>query len=194
MPTEEELSRERRAIQLAQARDVRVRHAGILRETTNRDRPDAHLARGPRPRVRRAAGGRPRASSTPHAAFRAYARTRRGEAHTGDRRGRVHPKRLDRARRASRSETHVVRSGRAARTHAGTDARRAAHGDPDGAPERARLRSLRTDGETWFASFSRSTLGSGSAETKRARFWQIAATSRSRVTRSSCRSPRKDGS
>ena len=26
-------------------------------------------------------------------------------------------------------------------------------------PDRARLRSLRTDGETWFASFSRSTLG-----------------------------------
>jgi lipoprotein-anchoring transpeptidase ErfK/SrfK len=43
-------------------------------------------------------------------------------------------------------------------------------------PDRARLRSLRTDGETWFASFSRSTLGSGSAETKRTRLWQIAAT------------------
>src|SRR5687767_12642201 len=34
-------------------------------------------------------------------------------------------------------------------------------------PDRARLRSLRSDRETWFASFSRSTLGSGSAETKR---------------------------
>ena len=43
-------------------------------------------------------------------------------------------------------------------------------------PDRARLRSLRTDGETWFASFSRSALGSGSAETKRMRLWQIAAT------------------
>ena len=43
-------------------------------------------------------------------------------------------------------------------------------------PERARLRSLRSDPETWFASFSRSTLGSGSAETKRMRLWQIAAT------------------
>ncbi len=43
-------------------------------------------------------------------------------------------------------------------------------------PEGARLRSLRTDGETWFASFSRSTLGSGSRETKRTRLWQIAAT------------------
>jgi hypothetical protein len=43
-------------------------------------------------------------------------------------------------------------------------------------PEGARLRSLRTDGETWFASFSRSTLGAGSAETKRTRLWQIAAT------------------
>jgi L,D-transpeptidase catalytic domain/Sporulation and spore germination/Putative peptidoglycan binding domain len=43
-------------------------------------------------------------------------------------------------------------------------------------PEGARLRSLRTDGETWFASFSRSTLGSGSAETKRTRLWQVAAT------------------
>ncbi len=43
-------------------------------------------------------------------------------------------------------------------------------------PDAARLRSLRTDDETWFASFSRSTLGSGSAETKRTRLWQIAAT------------------
>ena len=43
-------------------------------------------------------------------------------------------------------------------------------------PESARLRSLRTDGEMWFASFSRSTLGPGSAETKRTRLWQIAAT------------------
>ncbi len=43
-------------------------------------------------------------------------------------------------------------------------------------PERARLRSLRTDGHTWLASFSRSTLGAGSAETKRTRVWQIAAT------------------
>ena len=43
-------------------------------------------------------------------------------------------------------------------------------------PDGARLRSLRADPETWFASFSRSTLGSGSAETKRKRLWQIAAT------------------
>jgi L,D-transpeptidase catalytic domain/Putative peptidoglycan binding domain/Sporulation and spore germination len=43
-------------------------------------------------------------------------------------------------------------------------------------PQTARLRSLRTDGEAWFASFSRSTLGSGPAETKRTRLWQIAAT------------------
>jgi hypothetical protein len=43
-------------------------------------------------------------------------------------------------------------------------------------PERARLRSLRSDPETWFASFSRSTLGPGSAETRRMRLWQIAAT------------------
>jgi L,D-transpeptidase catalytic domain/Sporulation and spore germination/Putative peptidoglycan binding domain len=43
-------------------------------------------------------------------------------------------------------------------------------------PEGARLRSLRTDGETWFASFSRSTFGSGAAATKRTRLWQIAAT------------------
>ena len=32
------------------------------------------------------------------------------------------------------------------------------------------------DATTWFASFSRSTLGAGSAETKRTRLWQIAAT------------------
>jgi lipoprotein-anchoring transpeptidase ErfK/SrfK len=43
-------------------------------------------------------------------------------------------------------------------------------------PERARLRSLRSDAETWFASFSRSTLGAGSGETRRMRLWQIAAT------------------
>ena len=43
-------------------------------------------------------------------------------------------------------------------------------------PEGARLRSLRADGKTWLASFSRATLGSGSAETKRTRIWQIAAT------------------
>jgi hypothetical protein len=43
-------------------------------------------------------------------------------------------------------------------------------------PEGARLRSLRSDEGAWYASFSRSTLGSGSAETKRTRLWQIAAT------------------
>ena len=43
-------------------------------------------------------------------------------------------------------------------------------------PEGARLRSLRSSAEMWFASFSRSTLGRGSAETKRMRLWQIAAT------------------
>jgi L,D-transpeptidase catalytic domain/Sporulation and spore germination/Putative peptidoglycan binding domain len=43
-------------------------------------------------------------------------------------------------------------------------------------PEGARLRSLRATPGTWFASFSRSTFGAGSAETKRARLWQIAAT------------------
>ena len=43
-------------------------------------------------------------------------------------------------------------------------------------PEGARLRSLRSEGQMWLASFSRSTLGTGSAETKRARLWQIAAT------------------
>jgi hypothetical protein len=43
-------------------------------------------------------------------------------------------------------------------------------------PERARLRSLRADADAWFASFSRSTFGSGSSEAKRLRTWQIAAT------------------
>ncbi len=43
-------------------------------------------------------------------------------------------------------------------------------------PERARLRSLRADDTTWFASLSRATFASGSAETKRTRLWQIAAT------------------
>ena len=43
-------------------------------------------------------------------------------------------------------------------------------------PETSRLRSLRPVGDSWFASFSRSTFGRGSAETKRTRLWQIAAT------------------
>lgn len=43
-------------------------------------------------------------------------------------------------------------------------------------PDGARLRSLRADRETWFASFSRSTLAAGAPETKRTRLWQIAAT------------------
>jgi L,D-transpeptidase-like protein/sporulation and spore germination protein/putative peptidoglycan binding protein len=43
-------------------------------------------------------------------------------------------------------------------------------------PGAARLRSLRATPDAWFASFSRSTFGPGSAETKRARLWQIAAT------------------
>jgi hypothetical protein len=43
-------------------------------------------------------------------------------------------------------------------------------------PEGARLRSLHSSAEMWFASFSRSTFGRGSAETKRMRLWQMAAT------------------
>ena len=43
-------------------------------------------------------------------------------------------------------------------------------------PEGVRLRSLRGDPETWFASFSRSLLASGSAETRRMRLWQVTAT------------------
>ena len=43
-------------------------------------------------------------------------------------------------------------------------------------PERSRLRSLRADPDTWYASFSRATFASGSAATARMRLWQIAAT------------------
>ena len=43
-------------------------------------------------------------------------------------------------------------------------------------PETARLRSLRRVDDTWYASLSRSTFGGGSAETKRLRVWQVAAT------------------
>jgi lipoprotein-anchoring transpeptidase ErfK/SrfK len=43
-------------------------------------------------------------------------------------------------------------------------------------PERARLRSVRGSADTWFASFSRATFAAGSAETRRMRLWQIAAT------------------
>ena len=38
------------------------------------------------------------------------------------------------------------------------------------------MRSLRTQGETWRANVSRSTLATGTAETRRRRLWQIAAT------------------
>ena len=43
-------------------------------------------------------------------------------------------------------------------------------------PANARVRSLRSDGAAWLASFSRSMFGAGSAETKRTRLWQIGAT------------------
>ncbi len=43
-------------------------------------------------------------------------------------------------------------------------------------PDSARIRSLRARPDLWLASFSRSTLGAGSAETRRTRLWQIAAT------------------
>jgi lipoprotein-anchoring transpeptidase ErfK/SrfK len=43
-------------------------------------------------------------------------------------------------------------------------------------PVTARLRSLRSDGGTWLASFSRSTFAHGTPEAKRTRLWQIAAT------------------
>ena len=43
-------------------------------------------------------------------------------------------------------------------------------------PENARLRSVRSEGELWQVSVSRSTLAAGAAETKRTRLWLIAAT------------------
>ncbi len=43
-------------------------------------------------------------------------------------------------------------------------------------PEGARLRSLRRDGDSWLASFSRATFAHGSPDTKQTRLWQIAAT------------------
>jgi hypothetical protein len=43
-------------------------------------------------------------------------------------------------------------------------------------PGGVRLRSLRSSRGAWFASFSRSTFGPGSAATKRTRLWQITAT------------------
>jgi hypothetical protein len=43
-------------------------------------------------------------------------------------------------------------------------------------PQGARVRSLRADGDLWLVSLSRSALGSGAAETKRTRLWQLAAT------------------
>ena len=43
-------------------------------------------------------------------------------------------------------------------------------------PEGARLRSVRANGGSWLVSFSRSLLGGGSAETRRMRLWQLAAT------------------
>ena len=43
-------------------------------------------------------------------------------------------------------------------------------------PEAAGVRSLRSAGKTWRANLSRSTFARGTAETKRRRLWQIAAT------------------
>ena len=43
-------------------------------------------------------------------------------------------------------------------------------------PEGARIRSLRRAEETWRANLSRSSLASGTAETRRRRLWQISAT------------------
>ena len=50
------------------------------------------------------------------------------------------------------------------------------HGIRTAIPEGARLRSLRSESETWLVSFSRSTFASGSSEMRRMRLWQIAAT------------------
>ena len=43
-------------------------------------------------------------------------------------------------------------------------------------PDGVRIRSISRTPDTWIASFSRSLLGSGTADTKRTRLWQITAT------------------
>ena len=115
-------------------------------------------------------------SSAPRAAVATRARAD-PEAGSDDGRGRLRQDRLDRPRRAGRAEGDDAAGDRAARAHAGADEGRAPAGNsyrairhgqaPLAAPAR---------GTTWFASFSRSTFGAGSAETKRTRLWQIAAT------------------
>ena len=79
--------------------------------------------------------------------------------------------------RARRSQGRGAGRGRAAGAHPGADEGRAAHRASGRRCPRARAcaRCAPTP-TTWFASFSRSTLGRGSAETKRMRLWQIAAT------------------
>ena len=138
----------------------------------------AYLARRPGPRTRGAAGRRPRVVVVAAGrGKRARPATRQAEARSGDGRRRLREERLDRARREGRARKawrpRRQRSGSSRRARRGSSGGR---GSARRCPKRARLRSLRTDGEVWFASFSRSTLGPGSAETKRTRLWQIAAT------------------
>ena len=173
---EQELACERRAIQLAEGEPSGRRHAGIVAAMPNRDAPmrvalvalvlafagllavDLESASSPRAAV--SVGARvtvPKpVPTTVEVAFAKSGWIVRVE--------RVVP------RGASAAETALREL-----TQGPTRAERR-RGIRTALPERARLRSLRGNSDTWFASLSRSTFESGSAETKRMRLWQIAAT------------------
>ena len=183
VPAEEQLARERRAIQLAQgerphgATIVGAAFAGIF-ELRWRTR-TARCASCSSSSCSRSRACSPSISSR---------RRRRAPRSTTPARATA-PKPAPRPSRSPSSGTagssacsaSSRRADRPPRSRCGSSrrARRrpsVAAGIRTALPERARLRSLRSDAETWFASFSRSTFGPGSAETKRMRLWQIAAT------------------
>ena len=143
VPPEEELTRERRAIQLAKrqrphGRDDsrRLRLQAFPRRTANRDRPmrillvvlvlafAGLLAVDLEP------------SATSRAAVAVPARVTVPKPAPEDRRRRVRPERLGRPRRAGRPEGRRGRRGRAARAHAGPDEGRATQRNPHGASGR----------------------------------------------------------
>ena len=200
---EQELPRERRAIELAERE--RSHRREIVRtiadiETLCRlfrrrtEKPIARCASRSSSSSSRSRGCS-RSTSTVVDAARGgrvpRARSRR-EARTGDRRGRVRQERLDRARRAARAERRMSPAEAALRelTQGPTRVERR-KGIRTALPEGARLRSLRTDGERG----SRASRGRRSALARPRRSARGSGRSRPRsrspATRSSSRSRRR---
>ncbi len=172
---EEELARERRAVELAQRERRAWRHA-----CARHGEPDSPTMRTSLVVLVFAFAGLLAVdlqSSAPACCRRDSGASRHGaEADAGNGRGRVREERLDRPSRPRRPEGHEAAEAALRELTQGPTRAERRRGIRTALPERARLRSLRAEGQTWFASFSRATLGTGSAETKRTRRWQIAAT------------------